>query len=337
MKQVKKTRTLEIYVQLCEDRIIDKAEMAKKYGVDERSIQRDIDDIRSFLADYSVSQGKQNGRCVIYDRSLKGYKMVGNDVAMSNSEILAVSKILLESRAFKKEEISSILEKLINGCASPESKKLVEDAVRNEKFHYVELYSKPHFTELLWELNENVQHYNLMEIVYEKAVSSKETVTRTIEPVAVLFSEYYFYLNAYIVEKNNEGKYVHSFEYPTVFRIDRIKKQKDIGVKFKVVYANRFEEGEYRKRIHFMQAGKLHKCRFCYKGRNKEAVFDRFPTAVLLSENDTGCVFEVETYGRGIMMWLLSQGANVVVLEPESFRERMKQELQEMLSLYVDV
>ena len=335
MKQLKKARTLEIYAQLCEGRVIDKAEIAKKFGVDERSIQRDIDDIRAFIDDYSVSQGKQNGRSVVYDRLEKGYRMVGNDVSMSNSEILAVSKILLESRAFEKKEISSILEKLIDGCASPKSKKLVEDAVRNEKFHYVELYSKPHFTELLWEINENVQHYNLMEIVYEKAVSSKETVTRTIEPMAVLFSEYYFYLNAYIVEKNNEGKYVHSFEYPTVFRIDRIKKQRNIGLKFKIAYANRFEEGEYRKRIHFMQAGNLHKCRFYYKGRNKEAVFDRFPTAILISEDEKGCIFEVETYGRGIMMWLLSQGANAVVLEPKSFRERMKQELQEMLDGYM--
>jgi hypothetical protein len=35
---------------------------------------------------------------------------------MSNCEILAVSKILLESRAFTKAEIDTILSKMINGC-----------------------------------------------------------------------------------------------------------------------------------------------------------------------------------------------------------------------------
>ena len=116
--------------------------------------------------------------------------------------------------------------------------------------------------------------------------------------------------------------------------MDRIKKYKEIGEKFRISYANRFEEGEYRKRIQFMQGGKLHKCQFRYTGRNKEAVFDRLPTAVLLSEDENGCIFEVETYGRGIMMWLLSQGSNVEVLEPKSFRDRMKRELLEMLSKY---
>lgn len=35
---------------------------------------------------------------------------------MSNSEILAVAKILLESRAFTKEEMDSILNKLVEEC-----------------------------------------------------------------------------------------------------------------------------------------------------------------------------------------------------------------------------
>lgn len=31
---------------------------------------------------------------------------------------------------------------------------------------------------------------------------------RVIQPLAILFSEYYFYLNAYIVEQDEKGKYV---------------------------------------------------------------------------------------------------------------------------------
>ena len=59
-----------------------------------------------------------------------------------------------------------------------------------------------------------------MEILYEKQVTSKETVKRIVELVAVLFSEYYFYPNAYIVEIDEKGKYVYKFDYPVVFRID---------------------------------------------------------------------------------------------------------------------
>lgn len=47
-KSSKNIRTLKMYARLCEGKIINKSEEAKKYGVDERSIQRDIDDIRAF-------------------------------------------------------------------------------------------------------------------------------------------------------------------------------------------------------------------------------------------------------------------------------------------------
>jgi len=155
-----------------------------------------------------------------------------------------------------------------------------------------------------------------------------------VEPVAVLFSEYYFYLNAYIVEQDEKGNYVHQYDYPAIFRIDRIKNFIEIGLKYKSVYSSRFEEGEYRKKVQFMYAGDLHKCCFRYTGRNKEVVLDRLPTAELKSEDETGYVFEVEIYGRGIMMWLLSQGTNVEVLGPEEFRERMRREVREMLEKY---
>lgn len=45
----KERRILSIYTELVNGKIINKAEMAKKYGVDVRSIQRDLADIRSFI------------------------------------------------------------------------------------------------------------------------------------------------------------------------------------------------------------------------------------------------------------------------------------------------
>lgn len=50
-KHSKNSRTLSMYVRLCAGKRINKAEEANRFGVDERSIQRDIDDIRAFLED----------------------------------------------------------------------------------------------------------------------------------------------------------------------------------------------------------------------------------------------------------------------------------------------
>ena len=42
-------RVLGIYTRLMNGYVVNKAEEAEKYGVNERSIQRDVEDIRSFL------------------------------------------------------------------------------------------------------------------------------------------------------------------------------------------------------------------------------------------------------------------------------------------------
>lgn len=333
-KMNKNQRVLDMYVRLCEGKILNKAEEALKFGVDERSIQRDVDDIRAFLGARSIHEGTEH-RSVLYNRVKKGFEMVGYEsTMMSNSEILAVSKILLESRAFTKAEIDSILKKMINGCVPLKNMKLVSDLVANEKFHYVELHHQSHIQEKLWELGEDIQKCNLLEIKYQKQIYNNDVVKRVIQPVALLFSEYYFYLNAYIVEKDEHGKYVHKYDYPAIFRLDRIVTFKETGEKFKISYMDRFEEGEFRKRTQFMFPGNLMKLQFKYSGNTAEAVLDRLPTAKVISEEDGTFLIEAEVYGKGIMMWLLSQGNRVEVLKPESLKTDVKKMLHEMILLY---
>ncbi|MCR4649841.1 MAG: WYL domain-containing protein [Lachnospiraceae bacterium] len=332
-KQHKNNRTLDMYVRLCEGKSINKREEAKRFGVDERSIQRDLDDIRAFLSGRAESAG--DTREVVYDRAREGFVMTGSEEGLlDNDEIFAVSKILLESRAFTKKEIGTILDKLVSGCVPQKNMKLVSDLISNEKYHYVELNHKSALKNKLWVLGEKVKQCRLMEITYKKEVSSKEIVKRVIEPVGLVFSEYYFYLNAFIVEKNEEGKYVQIYDYPTVFRIDRIKSYKDLDETFKIPYMDRFEEGEFRKRVQFMFPGTLTYLQFRFTGNSIEAILDRIPTAKVVSESKKGCVIEAEVYGTGILMWLLSQGKNVEVIKPKSMREEMKKILQETLSNY---
>ena len=59
-------RILSIYTKLIEGYTVNKSEEAEKYGVNERSIQRDIDDIRIFLCDDSERTGIVNS--IVYNR-----------------------------------------------------------------------------------------------------------------------------------------------------------------------------------------------------------------------------------------------------------------------------
>ena len=83
-----------------------------------------------------------------------------------------------------------------------------------------------------------------------------------------------------------------------------------------------------------MFPGKLTRIKLKYTGRNVEAVLDRLPTAKILSETEDSYTKEADVYGKGILMWLLSQGRNIEVLKPQSMRKEMKKNLQDMLQLY---
>lgn len=102
--------------------------------------------------------------------------------------------------------------------------------------------------------------------------------------------------------------------FPTIYRIDRIKKLRVLDERFHIPYTDRFEEGEFRKRIQFMLGGRLQKVRFVYSGIDIDAILDRLPTAKILSEEGGKYVVEAEVFGKGIDMWLRSQGEIIEVL-----------------------
>lgn len=335
MKKSKNARILSLYLQLLEGKSVRKREEALRFGVDERSIQRDIDDIRAFLQECQMD-GKGLPE-IVYDRNVKAFLMSGlRQSILENSEILAISKILLESRAFTKTEMRLILEKLVSGCVHADNQKMIADLLRNEMFHYVELGHNSGIRRQLWELGECIQNHKRISLLYKRLKSdgSMERVQRIVEPMAILFSEYYFYLNAYIVHpaENGEG-FVHTYNFPAIFRIDRIDSFKELSEHFHVDYANRFQEGEFRKQIQFMYAGELLNVRFRFFG-NPEPVLDRIPMAAVIEKKDDSVIIQARVFGKGIMMWLLSQGDRVEVLSPEHFREEMKAKLKAMLLRY---
>lgn len=313
-KREKTERVLGIYTKLMRGDIVNKAHEAKEYGVDERSIQRDIESIRNFL-DLNIEQtGVVNS--VIYDRVQKGYRMEQiYKIKLTNSEILAICKILLDSRAFTKKEMEEMLRKLIECCVPQNNQRLVADLIKNEEFHYIEPRHKTVFIDKLWDLGEAIQQCRYIEIEYLRT-KDKAIVKRKVKPVAIMFSEYYFYLTAFIDDdKLREHFDVINDSFPTIYRIDRIKSMNILDERFHIPYSSRFEEGEFRKRIQFMYGGKLQKIKFRYSGSSVEAVLDRLPTAQILDETDGVYTISAEVFGKGIDMWLRSQGDAVKVVE----------------------
>lgn len=308
----KNDRILDIYTRLLNGEVMNKTEAACCYGVNERTIQRDLDDIRNFFAVRRSGCGEENE--LIYDREAKGYRLEEKKPRrLSNGEILAVCKILLDSRALTKVEMDQILEKLVSACAPREDLNLVRDLISNEAFHYVEPQHHKMFMDKMWMIGKAIHENRVIEVTYTKRKDGTK-VTRSLEPLAILFSEYYFYLTAFMEDVDKTMFAVENDPYPTIYRIDRIESVRLTDKHYRIPYKDRFEEGEFRKRVQFMYGGKLQKTKFWYKGDTVEAVLDRLPTAKILKEENGKYLVSAETFGTGIEMWLRSQGDVVEIV-----------------------
>ena len=306
--KIAKDRLLAMYAQLAEGKPLYKAREAVKYNCSLRSIQRDIEDLRSFFADRSETTGVVQE--LIYDRKLNAYRLVPPlRNLLTNEETFAVLKVLLESRSLTKTELFPILEKLISCCVPPDNRRQVTDLIANEKYHYVEPRHKKEILEKMWNLSAAIRAHKEIKITYMR--QSGDDVSRVLKPVGIMFSEFYFYLVGFIDKENQLEKIKFEVEndpFPTIYRIDRIKEYTVTDTHFNVPYQNRFEEGEFRKRVQFMYGGKLQKIKFWYKGPSVEAVLDRLPTAKILQHDGSGYLISAEVFGKGINMWLRSQG-----------------------------
>ena len=300
---VKSERLLQIYSRLVGGDILSKKELARQFCVTERSIQRDIESLRCFFAEQGLRQD------ILYDKVNRGYRLERPALPLlENSEILAVCTILLESRSMRQDEMLPILDKLIACCVPEQSKRAVTKLLANEKYHYIAPHHGRPILPGLWEIGQAVQEHHVLEIEYER-IKEPRLVRRRVLPVGIMFSEYYFYLTAFLEDKTD-------FEnpddlFPTIYRIDRIRNFQVLDEHFKIPYKDRFQEGEFRKRVQFMYGGRLEHIRFKYTGPSIEAVLDRLPTATIVAQDEQGWTVEAEVFGKGIEMWLRSQGDQI--------------------------
>lgn len=304
----KSDRLLEMYSMLSEGQVLNKATLAQQYNVSPRSIQRDIEALRNHFAERHLKQE------IVYDKSLGGFYLRNRSQMLTNSEVLAVCKILLESRSLRKDEMLPMLDRLVESCVPEHNKTLVKELISNEKRHYIEPHHGKPILDKLWEIGRAVNENRVMEIQYERLKEPK-LQTRTIEPVGIMFSEYYFYLTAFLRNVDRKAEFEEPDDlFPTIYRIDRIQAFRVLDEHFEIPYQNRFEEGEFRKRVQFMFGGKLQRIRFMYTGPSIEVVLDRLPSAKANISPDGGWDVEAEVFGKGVEMWLRSQGEYVDIL-----------------------
>ncbi|MGN1339145.1 MAG: hypothetical protein ACI4WS_02515 [Oscillospiraceae bacterium] len=111
----KYSRVLRIYTKLMKGEIINKAAEAQRFGVNQRSLQRDIDDLRAFFEDQNAEGAPR--REILYSREQGGYFLkMSDEESFTDSEILVVCQTVLSSPQIAPGDRGAIVEKLLQSC-----------------------------------------------------------------------------------------------------------------------------------------------------------------------------------------------------------------------------
>lgn len=321
MESAKNCCTLEIFYRALRGEWISVKKIAEEYQVSTKTIGRYINEIQQFLSENRELM--QNAE-LLYSHKEKAYYLHANDF-LENKELFALVKVVLGCRCFQKEDLLNLIAKL-KRMTTPKDREQFENLIRKELYHYHEIKSDCNMViDYLWKLIQAIEDKQILTITYYKM--NREQVKRKIRPASILFSEYYFYLIAYDADDETcRAKY---------FRVDRIVSIVTHRERFSLKREYDFDEGDLREKNQFMFPGKTEKIRFSFSGLSVQAILDRLPTAKVVEKNGKESIIEAEVnHGRGIIMYLLSQGAWVKVLSPQSLVDEIREELQKMQSFY---
>ncbi len=319
-KEYKSERVLELFFRALKGEALSVSKLADKYNITKRSMTRDINCLKDFLAEHRDILGNAE---LEYSSSNHCYTLK-MDNFISNKELLAISKVLIGSRVFSQSELLNILSKLKANTSAADKMRL-ETLISKEMYHYSEIGCDCNsLLDNIWAITDHIYTKRAITITYYKM--DRSLVKHKIKPLSIMFSEYYFYLIAY--------KYDDESELPIYFRIDRITNITAHRENFIISQSKDFDEGLLRKRSQFMWPGSLRKIRFEFTGPSVQAILDRIPTARIVDRKAGTNIIEAEVYGDGIKMFLLSQGAWVKVTAPEEFVDEMKAEIEKMMGRY---
>lgn len=309
-------RLLTIFFRLQAGERLSKAQLSKKFGIDNRTVQRDMSILKNSLQDQHISNTE-----IKFDTSDNTYRLIAK-TTFNKKDILVISKILLENHALNKSELNSLLEDLLS-LLSREEKKEIEAIIGSERFNYKSLTNDKDRIDTIWFLSEAIRREQMLEIEYKAPL--KDVKSHIVFPVSLYYDAHYFYLVAYHLKHDN---------YIT-FRVDRMESLSESHVKKpEISYGRKYRDGEVRNQKVDAFEGRKIDVTLIYKG-NTEIVLDQFPEREILSENHDEIKVKIKTQDTpGLKRWILGQGEAVTLLSPSKLIEEIQESLENTLRNY---
>lgn len=300
-------RLLGIITFLLNRELVTGKDLAEKFEVSERTIQRDIESI-NMAGIPIVSLRGANGGYQIMDH-FRFSKQTSSD------EDIKTIKSALETwvSVMDHEIVHSTLEKINSLNPSNQRRPLSIDfsvAKENKKVQ-----------DRLATIEEAITHQRILEFIYTNATNIEKK--HVIEPVALKFKWYAWYLVGYHIEKE---KYI-------IYKISRMKELSDSKRSFERIHCNQtdyFEDlMQNDTRTFTSLVIQLNRSIFV-------SFSEYFNSFSIVSESEKGLevelqVIESERYWFAL---LLSFGVDIEIMSPSSIREKFYTHTKKMCTLY---
>ena len=122
-----KTSMLDIFYRAMRGEAISVQKMSEEYNVSTKSIQRDINEIKNFLSEGRDLVGHAE---LIYSMTTHTYHLELEHFLLSK-ELIGILKVLVGAKAFSKEALTTILNKL-KGFTSANDRKILTALLAKE-------------------------------------------------------------------------------------------------------------------------------------------------------------------------------------------------------------
>jgi len=312
-------RILEEFIMMMQGSKFTQSELMSYYDATDRPIKLDFQIIRSMLKahmpDYKIYNNREN----------KTYEIKSTEGRLQSEKVLAILKIIIGSRAFSREELDDLKDDLLDLVQVDQKadlKRLIAATIN--KYTPVAKSSQYDLMELIRIFAECISRQRKVEFTYLSSTGSNSKESHVGVPLNLYFDTYYFYVTVYLI--NNKKSYN--------YRLDRFQTVKPKRKTFNVPIDKKEDEGAAIKKTNLLKMGNDVQYKFRYWNYPQTALDRLQGSKVTKRFPDGSVIIEGEIYAEGAKLWILSQGANIKVLAPQSLVDQVKEQLRDTLSLY---
>jgi len=290
------------------------------YGKSGRTFHRDLEAIRN-NEDFSA-------RYVLHYNTVQKKYYVTNIGVINSAEVLAILKILIGSRALSKKELNDVTEQLLESVAT-EDQSNIKTLLTTTSESYI-----PAVDGLIFPRVKQFSDW----IIAKKSITFKyngvSNGTNVLGaqvgvPLSMYYDNHHFYIMMYLIDADKTFLY----------RMDQFGKIVPNGKAVNVPADKRPDIGRMINKTFLLSGGNHVHYKFSYEG-NEQVTLENVPNSYLSNDDDPEnpdvTIVEGDLFSEGALLWVLSQGAQVKVLGPQSLIERLRKELKKTLEYYSD-